>query len=122
MSRPATVHPVELAQAYRLINTGASVFITSAHGAQRDVMACAWNMALDFSPAKLAVQDAHDLFIAEAVAAWADERAFAHGKYLPLGDTPPAWRTLHHLGAGNFLVPGEQLKAKTLASLVPQPG
>ena len=205
MSRPATVHPVELAQAYRLINTGASVFITSAHGAQRDVMACAWNMALDFSPAKLAVcidkhtttrqlvessgefalcvpraaqadllttvgstsardtaqhdkfsaygighfagthvaaplvagcigwleckviatpavQDAHDLFIAEAVAAWADERAFAHGKYLPLGDTPPTWRTLHHLGAGNFLVPGEQLKAKTLASLVPQPG
>ncbi len=196
-SLPSTVRPVDLAHAYRLLNTGASVLIATAHGGRRNVMACAWNMALDFSPAKLAVcvdkhtftrglleasgefaiavpaaaqadlvatvgaisgrdaphedkfsaygiahfaashiaaplvaccigwlecrvipspavEAAHDLFIAEAVAAWADERAFANGKFLPLADTPPAWRTLHHLGAGNFVVPGEQVRGERL--------
>ena len=194
---PAHVHPVELKHAYRLLNTGASILISSAHGGRRDVMACAWNMALDFTPAKLAVcldkatltrtlveasgefaigvpcaaqadlvfsvgsvsghdlpaqdkfsafnidhfsasrvsaplvsgcigwlecrlipephiQQAHDLFVAEAVAAWADERAFAHGKFRPLDDTPPEWRTLHHLGAGNFVVPGAQIQGERL--------
>ena len=198
LALPDTVHAVELAHAYRLLNTGASILIATAHGGRRDVMACAWNMALDFTPAKLAVcvdkhtftrelleasgefaigvpcaaqadlvatvgavggrdvagkdkfsaygiahhaatqigaplvagcigwlecrviptlavQDAHDLFIAEAVAAWADERAFAHGKFLPLDPTPPEWRTLHHLGAGNFVVPGAQIKGRPLA-------
>ena len=197
---PATVHPVELPHAYRLLNTGASVLIATAHGGRRDVMACAWNMPLDFSPPKLAVcvdrhtltrelleasgevaiavpcaaqadlvatvgaisgrdvpgadkfsaydiahgpasrigaplvvgcigwlecrvmpapsqQEAHDLFIAEVVAAWADDRAFAHGKFLPLDQTPPQWRTLHHLGAGNFVVPGQQLRGERLALL-----
>ncbi|MBP6667487.1 MAG: flavin reductase, partial [Ottowia sp.] len=52
---PAHVHPVELKHAYRLLNTGASILISSAHGGRGDVMACAWNMALDFTPAKLAV-------------------------------------------------------------------
>ena len=52
---PAHVHAVELKHAYRLLNTGASILISSAHGGRRDVMACSWNMALDFTPAKLAV-------------------------------------------------------------------
>ena len=60
------------------------------------------------------IQQAHDLFVAEAVAAWADERAFAHGKFRPLDDTPPEWRTLHHLGAGNFVVPGAQIQGERL--------
>ena len=196
---PAHVHAVELKHAYRLLNTGASILISSAHGGRRDVMACAWNMALDFTPAKLAVcldkatltrtlveasgefaigvpcaaqadlvfsvgsvsghdlpaqdkfsafdiddfsatrvgaplvagcigwlecrlipephiQQAHDLFIGEAVAAWVDERAFEGGKFRPLDDTLPACRTLHHLGAGNFVVPGAQLKARAQTS------
>ena len=62
------------------------------------------------------IQQAHDLFIGEAVAAWVDERAFEGGKFRPLDDTPPAWRTLHHLGAGNFVVPGAQLKARAQTS------
>lgn len=60
------------------------------------------------------IQQAHDLFVAEAVAAWADERAFADGKFRPLDDTPPEWRTLHHLGAGNFVVPGAQIQGERL--------
>jgi flavin reductase (DIM6/NTAB) family NADH-FMN oxidoreductase RutF len=194
---PAHVHPVELRHAYRLLNTGATVLVSTAHDGQRDVMACAWNMALDFVPAKVAVcidkatftrallqgsgefaigvpraaqadlvarvgsasargvpgqdkfsawgighfaasrvgaplvagcigwlecrvipeaavQQAHDLFVAEVLAAWADERAFAGGKFRPLDDTPADWRTLHHLGAGHFVVPGLQVRGQPL--------
>ncbi len=203
MPLPATVHPLELKHAYRLLNTGASILVAATHGGRRDVMACAWNMALDFAPAKIAVcldkatltrelveasgvfaigvpcvaqadlvftvgsvsgrdlpgqdkfatygiahhpatrvnaplvagcigwlecrllpephlQAAHDLFVAEAVAAWVDERAFADGKFRPIDDTPPEWRTLHHLGAGRFVTPGTQLQAHTLAGKAPQ--
>lgn len=191
---PDTVHPLALPHAYRLLNTGASILVSTAHAGRRDVMACAWNMALDFTPAKLAIcldkatltrelllasgefaigvpraaqadlvttvgtvsgrdapggdkfdaygiahlpatrigaplvagcigwlecrlipephlQAAHDLFIGEVVAAWVDERAWADGKFRPLADTPPEWRTLHHLGAGHFVVPGDQLRS-----------
>ena len=59
------------------------------------------------------IQQAHDLFVGEVLAAWADERAFAGGKFRPIDDTPPEWRTLHHLGAGNFVVPGVQLRGRS---------
>ena len=188
---------VTLAHAYRLLNHGPLTLISSAHADQRNIMAAAWAMPVDFQPPKVAVvidrttftrelieasgefvlavptraiadkvvaagsqsgrdcpegdkfdalalatlpaskvaaplptgcigwlecrlipephiQQAHDLFVAEAVAAWADERAFAHGKFRPLDDTPPEWRTLHHLGAGNFVVPGAQIQGERL--------
>lgn len=53
--RPAHVVPVDLAKAYRLINHGPTVLVSSAHGGHRNVMAAAWNMPLDFSPPKVAV-------------------------------------------------------------------
>ena len=194
---PPHVHPLALKHAYRLLNTGASILISSHHGERRDVMACAWNMALDYEPAKVAVcidkhtytrelveasgsfaisvpcagqtdlvasvghvsgrevpghdkfsafgiahfagsqvsaplvagsigwlecrvipepqvQTAHDLFVAEVLAAWADERAFVDGKFRHIDDTPPDWRTLHHLGAGRFVVPGVQRQGQRL--------
>lgn len=46
---------VSLDQAYRLLNHGPTVLISSAHGDQRNVMAAAWNMPLDFKPPKVAV-------------------------------------------------------------------
>lgn len=196
-SIPPHVQPLALKHAYRLLNTGASILISSQHDGQRDVMACAWNMALDYEPAKVAVcidrhtytralveasgtfaisvpcagqadlvaavghvsgrdvpshdkfsafriahfagthigaplvaggigwlecrvipephvQAAHDLFVAEVLAAWADERAFVDGKFRHIDDTPPDWRTLHHLGAGRFVVPGIQLQGQRL--------
>lgn len=60
------------------------------------------------------MQQTHDLFVAEVVAAWADERVFTHGKYRPVADTPPELRTLHHMGAGLFVVPGQQVQASLL--------
>ena len=52
MSNPL---PVELAKAYRLLNHGPTVLVTSAHGGATNVMAAAWSMPLDFSPPKVAV-------------------------------------------------------------------
>lgn len=46
---------VSLSKAYRLLNHGPTVLVTTAHGEQRNVMAAAWNMALDFEPPKIAI-------------------------------------------------------------------
>jgi flavin reductase (DIM6/NTAB) family NADH-FMN oxidoreductase RutF len=46
---------VPLEKSYRLLNHGPTVIVTSAHDGQRNVMAAAWSMGLDFSPAKITV-------------------------------------------------------------------
>ena len=46
---------LQLNKAYRLLNHGPTVLVTSAHGDQRNVMAAAWNMPLDFDPPKIAI-------------------------------------------------------------------
>lgn len=47
--------PVELPKAYRLLNHGPTVLVSSAHGGAMNVMAAAWSMPLDFSPPKVAL-------------------------------------------------------------------
>jgi flavin reductase (DIM6/NTAB) family NADH-FMN oxidoreductase RutF len=54
MTRPRLVS-VPLVKAYRLTNHGPTVLVTSAHGEQRNIMAAAWNMPLDFDPPKIAL-------------------------------------------------------------------
>ena len=49
------IAPVPLAKAYRLLNHGPVVLVSSAHGATRNLMAAAWSMPLDFDPPKVAV-------------------------------------------------------------------
>lgn len=44
-----------LPQAYRLLNHGPTVLVTSAHGEHCNIMAAAWNMPLDFDPPKVAI-------------------------------------------------------------------
>jgi flavin reductase (DIM6/NTAB) family NADH-FMN oxidoreductase RutF len=46
---------VELKKAYRLLNHGPTVLVTSAAGERRNVMAAAWSMPLDFDPPKVTV-------------------------------------------------------------------
>ena len=46
---------VPLPKSYLLLNHGPTVLVSSAHGGKRNVMAAAWNMALDFDPPKVAV-------------------------------------------------------------------
>lgn len=55
IARPASVRPVPLEKSYRLINHGPTVLVSSAHAGQQNVMAAAWNMGLDFKPAKVCV-------------------------------------------------------------------
>ncbi|AZD10511.1 NAD(P)H-flavin oxidoreductase [Pseudomonas chlororaphis] len=47
--------PVPLAKAYRLLNHGPTVLVSATHGGQRNIMAAAWAMPLDFDPPKVAV-------------------------------------------------------------------
>lgn len=51
---------VDLPRSYRLLNHGPTTLISAAHGGQRNVMAAAWVMPLDFAPPKLGVVVAAD--------------------------------------------------------------
>jgi flavin reductase (DIM6/NTAB) family NADH-FMN oxidoreductase RutF len=55
LDRPEWLQPVPLPQAYRLINHGPTVLVSTAHAGRFNVMAAAWNMPLDFNPPKVAV-------------------------------------------------------------------
>src|SRR5687768_5890580 len=52
--------PVELSKAYRLINHGPTVLVSSAHGGVENVMAASWACGLDVSPPKVTVVIAND--------------------------------------------------------------
>jgi flavin reductase (DIM6/NTAB) family NADH-FMN oxidoreductase RutF len=52
---PAHFQPVPLDKAYRLINHGPTVLVSSAHAGEVNVMSAAWACALDFSPPKVTV-------------------------------------------------------------------
>ncbi|MDU9394423.1 flavin reductase family protein [Pseudomonas japonica] len=53
-------------------------------------------------------QSTYDLFIAEVVAAWADERVFVDGHWL-FEKADPALRSLHYVAGGHFYAIGEAL-------------
>ncbi len=55
LSSPNFIHEVELPKAYCLINHGPTVLVSSAHDGRQNVTAAAWNMGLDFTPAKVCV-------------------------------------------------------------------
>lgn len=54
------------------------------------------------------VEKAYDLFIGEAVAAWADERVFKDGHWL-FEKAPEELRTLHYVAGGHFYRIGDAL-------------
>ena len=49
------ISKVNLDRAYRLLNHGPTVLVSTRHGNQTNVMAAAWNMPLDFDPPKIAI-------------------------------------------------------------------
>lgn len=186
------IKAVELSKAYRLINHGPTVLITSAHAGKRNIMAAAWVCALDFDPPKITavidrktytrelmeaegtfainipcvaqldmvrqvgtttgrdfpdtdkfakfgietfaaqhitaplvsscvgwleckiipephIQTSYDLFVAEVVAAYADERVFSGGRWHFEGHDE--LRTIHHVASGAFFASGAALRA-----------
>lgn len=179
---------VDLAEAYRLLNHGPTILVTSSHAGRQNIMAAAWNVPLDFDPPKIIVvidkntytrelieasatfainvpcvaqidtvqkvgsssgrdledtdkfaeygletfpakeitapllkgcvawleckvipephtQNTYDLFIAEVVAAYADERVFSDGRWHFEGYDD--LRTIHHVAGGSFFATGE---------------
>jgi flavin reductase (DIM6/NTAB) family NADH-FMN oxidoreductase RutF len=188
---------IALEKAYRLLNHGPTILVTSSHNGKQNIMAAAWNVPLDFDPPKIIVvidkntytrelieasgtfainvpcvaqidtvqkvgtssgrdlkdtdkfalygletfpakeiaapllkgcvgwleckvipephnQNTYDLFIAEVVAAYADERVFSQSK-----DGQFRWhfegyddlRTIHHVAGGSFFATGEVYQA-----------
>lgn len=184
--------PVPLSKAYRLLNHGPTVLVSAAHNGQRNIMAAAWAMPLDFELPKVAVvldkatwtrqllegagsfvlnvpcvaqadivqtvgnttgsdqdkfktyglqtftgehteapmlegcvawlecrllpephnQQTYDLFLAEVIAAQADERVFSDGRWHFEGQD--ALRTLHHVAGGHFLTIGQPVVGRQL--------
>lgn len=58
--------------------------------------------------AEPAIQERYDLFVLECVAAWADDRLWAHGGWQFRADGP---RTIHHEKSGVFFAIGERIAA-----------
>lgn len=56
-------------------------------------------------------QQQYDLFIAEIIAAWADNRVFHDGHWL-FEEADPAMRSLHHVAGGHFYAIGDALKVR----------
>jgi flavin reductase (DIM6/NTAB) family NADH-FMN oxidoreductase RutF len=56
------------------------------------------------------MQESYDLFVADVVAAWADDASFVDGAWRFARDED---RTLHHLSGGVFVTSGEIVKAKS---------
>ena len=54
-------------------------------------------------------QQDYDLFIGEVLAAWADERVFANGRW-QFDAASDELRTIHHVAGGQFIVSGRGLK------------
>lgn len=55
-----------------------------------------------------ALQQAHDLFLGEVTAAWADPRVFSNGRWH--FDGHDALRTLHHVAGGHYLLAGAEAR------------
>jgi flavin reductase (DIM6/NTAB) family NADH-FMN oxidoreductase RutF len=60
------------------------------------------------------LQQAHDLFLGEVTAAWADARVFTQGRW-HFDAAHEALRTLHHVAGGAFFSPADLLLARKLA-------
>lgn len=188
---------IALEKAYRLLNHGPTILVTSSHAGRQNIMAAAWNVPLDFDPPKIIVvidkntytrelieasgtfainvpcvaqidtvqkvgsssgrdlkdtdkfaeygletfaakeiaapllegcvgwleckvipelhnQNTYDLFIAEVVAAYADERVFSDGRWHFEGYDQVTYdklRTIHHVAGGSFFATGEVRQA-----------
>ena len=56
-------------------------------------------------------QQTYDLFIAEVVAAWADDRVFRNGHW-EFDQAPAELRSLHYVAGGQFFAIGESVQVK----------
>ena len=79
------------------------------------VEGCVAQMVCRVLPATAHVAGPHDLFLAEVVGAWADERVFSQGRW-HFEDAAPELRSLHHVAGGHFYATGEAVVALPVAT------
>ncbi|MBL8329023.1 MAG: flavin reductase family protein [Rubrivivax sp.] len=60
-----------------------------------------------------AIEQAHDLFLGEVTAAWADTRVFREGRW-QFSEAHAGLRTLHHVAGGAFFSPADLMQANRL--------
>jgi flavin reductase (DIM6/NTAB) family NADH-FMN oxidoreductase RutF len=114
--------PVALEHASRLINQGPTLLVTSAAGTQRNVMAAAWSMPVEFTPPRVAVVIDKRTFTRELVMASGAFGLCTPGAGLAdltyaVGSTSgrdahASLQTIHHLGGGLFARAGSVIRAK----------
>ncbi|MQB08013.1 flavin reductase family protein [Agrobacterium tumefaciens] len=56
-------------------------------------------------------QNSYDLFIAEVIGAWADDRIFRDGHW-QFESSPPEWQSLHYVAGGHFYAVGRVLEGR----------
>ncbi|MBN8508060.1 MAG: hypothetical protein J0L57_05550 [Burkholderiales bacterium] len=99
------IEEVAAVHACRRINHGPTVIASTAHGAQRNPMAAAWSMPVEFTPPRIAV------VIDKST--WTRELLRAGGRWDFRADNLER-HTLHHLGGGRLALPAAQLQARRL--------
>jgi len=113
---------VPLAKAYLLLNHGPTVLVSSAHGDRQNVMAAAWNMALDFDPPKVAVVIDKSTLTRELVEASGEFVLSVPARQqaaLTLAVGTQSGREIDKfsgVGAGSLCVPGNPLRGQATAA------
>jgi flavin reductase (DIM6/NTAB) family NADH-FMN oxidoreductase RutF len=113
---------VPLPKSYLLLNHGPTVLVSSAHGGRRNVMAAAWNMALDFDPPKVAVVIDKSTLTRELVEASGEfvlnvpAREQAALTLAVGSESGRGMDKLGKVGADSLCVPGKALRAQATAA------
>lgn len=94
-----------LDQADKLGRLGAVPFAASRIEAPLIEGCLAW-LECRVLPSSEAVAGPHDLFLAEVVAAWADDRVFREGRW-HFEQAPAELRSLHYIAGGRFYTIGD---------------
>jgi flavin reductase (DIM6/NTAB) family NADH-FMN oxidoreductase RutF len=59
---------IDLNKAYRLLNHGPTILISSCHNGKQNIRAAAWACALDFNPTKITVVIDKSIYTSELMA------------------------------------------------------
>jgi len=93
-------------QSDKLVQAGVELFRVDDYPAPLVAGCSAWLMCRVIDEPHN--QQTYDLFIAEVVAAWADDRVFQDGHWV-FEKADPALRSLHYVAGGHFYAIGEAL-------------
>ncbi|WDZ79802.1 flavin reductase family protein (plasmid) [Ensifer adhaerens] len=90
----------------KLHRAGVELFEMPEHGLPFVAGCSAW-LVCRIIPEQ-SIQSRYDLFVAEVVAAWADDRVFRGGRWI-FEAADPALRSLHHVAGGHFYAIGDAI-------------